>query len=64
MSAEFTAFANYYGLPVMSVPCGFDHHGLPIGLQIVGKAGDEGTVLNVGSQYQVAAMTGSKHPLG
>src|SRR5215212_9659230 len=37
VSAETTAFANYYSLPVASVPCGFDSHHMPIGLQIVGK---------------------------
>ena len=37
VSAETTAFANYYSLPVASVPCRFDSHDMPIGLQIVGK---------------------------
>ena len=41
ISAETTAFANYYSLPVASVPCGFDSHDMPIGLQIVGKPGDD-----------------------
>jgi aspartyl-tRNA(Asn)/glutamyl-tRNA(Gln) amidotransferase subunit A len=31
LSPENTAFANYYGLPAISVPCGFDRHGLPLG---------------------------------
>jgi aspartyl-tRNA(Asn)/glutamyl-tRNA(Gln) amidotransferase subunit A len=63
VSAETTAFANYYSLPVASVPCGFDSHGLPIGLQIVGKPGDERTVLNVAHQYERSAKVGSKHPI-
>lgn len=63
VSAEATAFANYYALPVASVPCGFDGHGMPIGLQIVGKPGDDRTVLNVAHQYERAAKTGSKHPI-
>jgi aspartyl-tRNA(Asn)/glutamyl-tRNA(Gln) amidotransferase subunit A len=62
VSAEMTAFANYYSLPVVSVPCGFDSRGMPIGLQIVGKPGDEGTVLNLAHQYELAAKAGSKHP--
>src|SRR5262245_35931766 len=41
LSAENTMFANYYGLPAVSVPCGFDKHGLPLGLQIVDKPWDE-----------------------
>ena len=63
VSAEITAFANYYSLPVASVPCGFDSHGMPIGLQIVGKPGDERTVLNVAHQYELAAKVGFKHPI-
>jgi aspartyl-tRNA(Asn)/glutamyl-tRNA(Gln) amidotransferase subunit A len=63
VSAETTAFANYYGLPVASVPCGFDSHGMPIGLQIVGRAGDERTVLNVAHQYEAATKVGVRHPI-
>jgi aspartyl-tRNA(Asn)/glutamyl-tRNA(Gln) amidotransferase subunit A len=63
VSAESTAFANYYGLPVASVPCGFDGHGMPIGLQIVGKPGGERTVLNVAHRYELAANLGSVHPI-
>jgi aspartyl-tRNA(Asn)/glutamyl-tRNA(Gln) amidotransferase subunit A len=63
VSAETTAFANYYSLPVASVPCGFDSHNMPIGLQIVGKPGDERTVLNVAHQYELAAKIGSMHPI-
>jgi aspartyl-tRNA(Asn)/glutamyl-tRNA(Gln) amidotransferase subunit A len=39
LSPQNTVFANYYGLPAISVPCGFDKNGLPLGLQIVGKPG-------------------------
>jgi aspartyl-tRNA(Asn)/glutamyl-tRNA(Gln) amidotransferase subunit A len=63
VSAESTAFANYYGLPVASVPCGFDSHDMPIGLQIVGKPGGERTVLNVAHQYALAAKLASMHPI-
>jgi aspartyl-tRNA(Asn)/glutamyl-tRNA(Gln) amidotransferase subunit A len=63
VSAESTAFANYYGLPVASVPCGFDGHGMPIGLQVVGKPGGERTVLNVAHRYELAANLGSVHPI-
>ena len=63
VSAETTAFANYYGLPVASVPCGFDSHNMPIGLQIVGKPGDERTVLNVAHQYEWIAKGGLMHPI-
>ena len=63
VSAETTAFANYYSLPVASVPCGFDNHDMPIGVQIVGKPGRERTVLNVAHQYELVARIGSPHPI-
>jgi aspartyl-tRNA(Asn)/glutamyl-tRNA(Gln) amidotransferase subunit A len=63
VSAETTAFANYYNLPVASVPCGLDSHGMPIGLQIVGKPGGECTVLNVAHRYELAANLASMHPI-
>jgi aspartyl-tRNA(Asn)/glutamyl-tRNA(Gln) amidotransferase subunit A len=63
VSAETTAFANYYSLPAASVPCGFDRHDMPIGLQIVGKPGDERTVLNVAHRYELAARAASRHPI-
>jgi aspartyl-tRNA(Asn)/glutamyl-tRNA(Gln) amidotransferase subunit A len=61
--AELTAFANYYGLPAASIPCGFDSHGLPIGLQIVGRPGEERTVLAVAHRYEQVANLGLRHPV-
>ena len=52
LSPENTAFANYYGLPAISLPCGFDSHGLPLAFQIVGKPRDDGTVLRLAHQYE------------
>lgn len=52
---RFSAPANLAGLPALSVPCGFTDAGLPIGLQIIGRAFDEATVLRVGHAYQSAA---------
>jgi aspartyl-tRNA(Asn)/glutamyl-tRNA(Gln) amidotransferase subunit A len=40
------------GLPAISIPCGFTSTGLPIGLQIAGKAFDETTVLRVANAYE------------
>jgi aspartyl-tRNA(Asn)/glutamyl-tRNA(Gln) amidotransferase subunit A len=48
----FTTPANLAGLPGMSVPCGFDATGLPVGLQIVGNYFAEARMLNVAHQYQ------------
>lgn len=53
LSPENTAFANYYGLPAISLPCGFDSHGLPLAFQIVGKPWDDGMVLRLAYQYEI-----------
>ena len=45
---------NLAGIPALSVPCGLSE-GLPVGLQIMGKAFDEETVLRVGYAYEQAA---------
>jgi aspartyl-tRNA(Asn)/glutamyl-tRNA(Gln) amidotransferase subunit A len=43
---------NYLGLPTISVPCGFDDHGLPVGLQLAGRPFAEATVLRAADAYQ------------
>jgi aspartyl-tRNA(Asn)/glutamyl-tRNA(Gln) amidotransferase subunit A len=43
---------NYLGLPALSVCCGYDAAGLPIGLQLVGKPFEEADVLRAGHAYQ------------
>jgi len=50
----YTIPANLAGLPGMSLPCGFDSQGLPIGLQLVGNYFSEAKMLNVAHQYQCA----------
>ena len=62
LSPANTMFANYFGLPAVSVPCGFDTHGLPIGLQIVGRPGGEGSVLQVARRFETA-VGHTKHPI-
>jgi len=54
LSPEHTMFANYFGLPAVSVPCGLDAHGLPVGLQMVAAPWDETAVLQLAHQYQTA----------
>jgi aspartyl-tRNA(Asn)/glutamyl-tRNA(Gln) amidotransferase subunit A len=51
----FTVSVNLAGLPGLSLPCGFDRSGLPIGLHIVGRPFDEETVLRAGHAYERAA---------
>ena len=43
---------NYLGLPAISVPCGFDPNGCPIGLQIAGRPFAEARVMKVADAYQ------------
>ena len=51
----FTVTANLAGLPGISVPAGLDSAGLPLGLQVIGKALDEATVFQVGAALEEAA---------
>ena len=62
LSPENTAFANYYGLPAISVLCDFDANGLPLGLQIAGKPWGDTAVLQLAYQYQEAAGYINRHP--
>jgi aspartyl-tRNA(Asn)/glutamyl-tRNA(Gln) amidotransferase subunit A len=43
---------NYLGLPCVSIPCGLDDRGLPIGLQLAGRPFAEATVLRGADAYQ------------
>ncbi|QQQ19228.1 Asp-tRNA(Asn)/Glu-tRNA(Gln) amidotransferase subunit GatA [Brevundimonas vitis] len=51
----FTVTANLAGLPGISVPAGVDANGLPLGLQVIGKALDEATVFQVAGALEKAA---------
>ena len=52
----FTVPANLAGLPAISVPAGLSAEGLPLGLQVIGRAFDEATVLRVGEALERAAQ--------
>ncbi len=52
LSDIYTVSVNLAGLPAISVPCGFDSNGLPIGAQIIGRPFDEGTILQVGEYIE------------
>jgi aspartyl-tRNA(Asn)/glutamyl-tRNA(Gln) amidotransferase subunit A len=60
----FTTPANLAGLPAMSVPCGFDSKGLPVGLQIIGNYFGEARLLNVAHQYQRVTDWHARAPRG
>ncbi len=54
LSDVYTVTVNLAGLPGLSLPCGFDGDGLPIGLQLIGPAFEEAHLLRVGHAYQQA----------
>ncbi len=59
LSDIFTIPADLAGVPAISVPCGTDGDGLPVGLQFTGKALDEATVLRAAHAFeQDLAWTG------
>jgi aspartyl-tRNA(Asn)/glutamyl-tRNA(Gln) amidotransferase subunit A len=59
----FTIPVNLAGLPGLSMPAGFTQTGLPIGLQIIGKAFDEATLLRVANAYEATTPWREKKPL-
>jgi amidase len=50
------------GAPAISVPCGFTADGLPIGLQIVGRRGDDAGVLALAQAFERATRFGERRP--
>jgi aspartyl-tRNA(Asn)/glutamyl-tRNA(Gln) amidotransferase subunit A len=53
---------NVTGNPVLAIPTGFSATGLPLGMQVVGRAFDEPTVLRIGAAYEAAAGWIAKRP--
>ncbi|MCX7707626.1 MAG: Asp-tRNA(Asn)/Glu-tRNA(Gln) amidotransferase subunit GatA [Anaerolineae bacterium] len=62
LSDVFTLSLNLAGLPGMSVPCGFDAAGLPIGLQLIAGAFQEPLLLRVAYAYEQAAGWHKRKP--
>ena len=58
----FTIPVNLAGLPGLSMPAGFTQTGLPIGLQIIGQAFAEATILRVAKAYEVATPWRERKP--
>ncbi|BBG03346.1 hypothetical protein PSA01_16330 [Pseudonocardia saturnea] len=49
---QFTGLPSLTGLPAISVPCGFDEAGLPVGMQLIGKPFAEATLLRAVAGFQ------------
>ena len=58
----FTIPVNLAGLPGVSVPAGFTKGGLPVGLQVIGKAFDEAAVLRTAKAYEGATEWHKRKP--
>jgi aspartyl-tRNA(Asn)/glutamyl-tRNA(Gln) amidotransferase subunit A len=54
LSDIYTVTANLAGIPGLSVPCGFTQGGLPVGLQLLGRQFQEGTLLRLAQSYMEA----------
>jgi aspartyl-tRNA(Asn)/glutamyl-tRNA(Gln) amidotransferase subunit A len=59
---RMTRFANFTGLPAITVPCGFGAGGMPVGLQFMGRPMDEATVLALARAYEQATPWHERRP--
>ena len=60
----YTVAVNLAGLPAVSLPCGFDQNGLPIGMQLIGQTFSENTLVQAGQVYQNMTDHHLKKPKG
>jgi aspartyl-tRNA(Asn)/glutamyl-tRNA(Gln) amidotransferase subunit A len=63
LSDIYTISVNLAGLPAISVPCGFSKGGLPIGLQLIGRAFEEETLLRAAHAYEQSTQWHLKKPV-
>jgi len=61
---RFTAPFNLAGLPAISIPCGYDEQGLPMGLQMVGGAWKEAVLLRAARAYEQHHSYAERRPPG
>ena len=64
LSDIYTVSVNLAGLPGISVPCGFDRNGMPIGAQLIGPALGEAKVLGAAHAYQLDTDWHQRVPKG
>ena len=62
LSDIYTIAVNLVGVPGISVPCGFDEKGLPIGLQIIGPAFGEDKLLRIARMFEAQTDWHEKRP--
>ena len=62
LSDLLTVPANLAGLPAISIPCGFDTNGLPIGLQLIGNVLQEDKILNAANIFEIDAQVIKNRP--
>ncbi len=62
LSDVFTLSCNLAGLPGLALPCGLSPQGLPIGLQVLGRPFDEGTLFRVGRAFQQTTDWHARRP--
>jgi amidase len=58
----WTAVYNVSGLPAVSVPLHWSAEGLPIGVMLAGRMGDEGTLISLSAQLEQARPWQDRHP--
>jgi len=63
LSDLLTVPVNLAGLPAISIPCGFDTKGLPIGLQLIGNVLKEERILNAANIFEIDAQVIKNRPL-
>jgi aspartyl-tRNA(Asn)/glutamyl-tRNA(Gln) amidotransferase subunit A len=63
LSDIFTISVNLAGLPAIALPCGFSKGGLPIGLQLIGRAFEEETILRAAHAYEQSTQWHLKRPV-
>jgi aspartyl-tRNA(Asn)/glutamyl-tRNA(Gln) amidotransferase subunit A len=59
---SYASPASLAGVPALAVPCGFTRSGLPIALQVIGRAFHEDTVLRIGHAYEQATDWHRRRP--